>query len=93
MADIDFDYIRITASSCKVDFNQARRLAEEVILGMVRSPRLIAWIDSKKDKTGEATEPKEYPDALLSQDGGVRVDINDNEYSFIFTETDSSEMT
>ena len=88
MADMGFDCIRITASSCKVDFEQARRLAEEVILGMVRAPRLIAWIDSKKGKNQALTQEKESAGRLPKRDSGVRVDINDNEYSFIFTETD-----
>ena len=79
MSEMSFDSIRITADSCNVDFKQARRLAEEVILGMVRSPRLISWIDRKRGKT---------KDNSRSEVSGVRVDINNNDYSFIFTETD-----
>lgn len=88
MAEMSFENIRITAISCNVDFKQARRLAEEVILGMVRSPRLIGWIDSKRGKRQPQT-PEEMTQGLSSaHDSGVWVDINDNEYSFIFTETD-----
>lgn len=88
MAEVRFDNIRITADSCNVDFNQARRLAEEVILGMVRSPRLIAWIDSKKGKRQALGGVDTKQHSAHRQDAGVRVDINNNEYSFIFTETD-----
>ena len=84
MAEMSLDNIRITADSCNVDFQQARRLAEEVILGMVSAPRLIAWIDSKRGKKVPSTQG-EMPFSYAS---GVRVDINNNEYSFIFTETD-----
>ena len=79
MSEMSLDNIRITADSCNVDFKQARRLAEEVILGMVRSPRLISWIDRKRGKTKEVNR---------NELNGVRVDINHNDYSFIFTEND-----
>lgn len=87
MAEMSLDNIRITADSCNVDFNQARRLAEEVILGMVRSPRLIAWIDSKKGKRQALSDDGLTQDPTHNHDSGVRVDINNNDYSFIFTET------
>ena len=79
MSEMSLDKIRITADSCNVDFKQARRLAEEVILGMVRSPRLISWIDRKRGKTINKAD---------SHINGVRVDINNDDYSFIFTEND-----
>lgn len=79
MSEMSFENIRITADSCNVDFKQARRLAEEVILGMVRSPRLISWIDRKQGKTNNAND---------KDVSGVRVDINNNDYSFIFAEKD-----
>lgn len=85
MTEMSLDNIRITANSCKVDFKQARRLAEQVIRGMVRAPQLIAWGDSKKKQSlSKATNIGVYS----SRDTGVRVDINDNMYSFIFTETE-----
>ncbi|MDH5445546.1 MAG: AF1514 family protein [Gammaproteobacteria bacterium] len=79
MSEMSLDNIRITADSCNVDFKQARRLAEEVILGMVRSPRLISWIDRKRGeiKTSNGKDTS-----------GIQVDINNSDYSFIFTETD-----
>ena len=79
MSEMSLDKIRITADSCNVDFKQARRLAEEVILGMVRSPRLISWIDRKRGKTQYTAD---------GEINGVRVDINNDDYSFIFTEND-----
>lgn len=88
MAEMSFDSIRITANSCKVDFRQARRLAEQVIQGMVRAPRLIAWKDSKKDKKQPLIHSEASIGLSSTRDAGVRVDINDNEYSFIFTETE-----
>ena len=84
MADLTFDNIRITASSCKLDFKQARRLAEQVIWGTVRAPRLIAWRDSKKH-SGEVMNEN---GSSLSQNSKVRVDINNDEYSFIFAESE-----
>lgn len=85
MTEMSLDSIRITASSCKVDFKQARYLAELVIRGMVRTPRLIAWRDTKKQSFAHNEHDN---DAHLKRDSGIRVDINDDEYSFIFTETD-----
>lgn len=88
MSVMSFDNIRITASSCKLDFKQAQRLAEQVILGMVRAPRLIAWKDSNKGKKHSLIHGEANVGLSLTQDAGVRVDINDNEYSFIFTESE-----
>ena len=85
MAEMSLDSIRITASSCKVDFAQARRLAEQVIRGMVRAPRLIAWLDTKKQSYAQEVAGV---DTQLKSNGGIRVDINGEEYSFIFTESD-----
>jgi len=87
MTEMSLDNIRITASSCQLDFKQAKRLAEQVIRGMVRAPRLIAWKDKNKASKQSLlnSEVTDYPN--LARDTGVRVEINDNEYSFIFTET------
>jgi len=87
MAEASVDKIRITADSCNVDFKQARRLAEEVILGMVRSPRLIAWIDRKRDLQ-QALKAKDNRKPNSPHDSAVQVDINNDDYSFIFTETE-----
>ena len=85
MAELSLDNIRITASSCQLDFKQARRLAEVVIRGMVRAPQLIAWRDTHKDPLANSNST--IVD-FKTHDRGVRVDINDEEYSFIFTEAD-----
>ena len=88
MAEMSIDNIRITAPGCDVDFKQARRLAETVIRGMVRTPRLVAWKDNKRRQKEVPTSNISEPDIQTPQDARVRVDINDNEYSFIFTETE-----
>lgn len=88
MTEMSFDNIRITAASCKLDFKQAKYLAEQVILGMVRTPRLIAWKDSHKSNKQALARGEETTRLSLAQDAGVRVEINDNEYSFIFAETE-----
>ena len=85
MTEMSLDRIRITANSCKVDFNQARRLAEQVVRGMVSAPQLIAWGDRKKKQS--LSREVGHAGLSSSHDTGVRVDINDNQYSFIFTET------
>ena len=88
MTEMSLDNIRITADSCKLDFKQAKRLAEQVILGMVRTPRLIAWKDSNKGNKQALMRDEANTNKSLTQDTGVRVEINNNEYSFIFAETD-----
>jgi len=87
MAEMSIDNIRITADSCEVDFQQARRLAELVIRGMVRAPRLVAWMDNKKKNKRSLKQNNTDTRLLSNVDAQVRVDINDNDYSFIFTET------
>ena len=89
MTEMSLDNIRITANSCNLDFKQAKHLAEQVILGMVRAPRLIAWKDSHKGSKLPLIHSEASTGSMLTQDAGVRVDINDNEYSFIFTETET----
>lgn len=63
------------------------RLAEQAILGTVRAPRLIAWRDSHKGKRQTLIQDEASVGLQLTWDTKVRVDINDNEYSFIFTGT------
>lgn len=87
MAEMSIENIRITADSCNVDFKQARRLAEEVVFGMVRSPRLIGWIDSKRGQSQPHSQEEMTHEPALAHESQVRVDINDNEYSFIFSGT------
>ena len=84
MGDVSFENIRITAVECNVDFNQARRLAEEVIADMVRMPRLIAWFDRKQGIEHPVTQEDQRQEAHNSQ---VRVDVNEDQYSFIFSDT------
>ena len=84
MGDVGFDNIRITAIECNVDFNQARRLAEEVIADMVRMPRLIAWFDRKQGIAHPETQEDRQDTGRNSR---VRVDVNEDQYSFIFSDT------
>lgn len=91
MGDISFENIRITAAECNVDFNQARRLAEEVIADMVRMPTLVAWFDGKKGVEHPVAQENQQETGWLAyaagHNGRVRVDINEDEYSFIFSDT------
>ena len=90
MEHVDIETIRITVEGKDLDFTLARRLAEDLASNTVSEPMLIAWFDGKKgEEHPQVPECQHKPGwrAYAEGHGGsIRVDINQDEYSFIFAD-------
>jgi len=82
--------LTITVDDKDLDFDRARQLAEDRASVRVASPMLIAWFDGKKgEEHPQVPECQHKPGWLAYAEGHggrVRVDVNENEYSFIFAD-------
>jgi hypothetical protein len=91
MEHVDFETIRITVEGKDLDFTLARRLADDLVSNIVSEPMLIAWFDGKRgEEHPQVPECQHKPGWLAYAEGhggSIRVDVNQNEYSFIFTDT------
>ena len=90
---VDFETIRITVEGKDLDLTLARRLAEDLVSSIISDPMLVAWFDGKRgEEHPQVPECQHKPGWLAYAEGhagGIRVDINENEYSFIFTDTET----
>ena len=73
-----------------LEFETAREAAEKLISDRITDPMLIAWFDGKKgEEHPEVPECQHKPGWLTYAEGHggkLRVDINGEEYSFIFAD-------
>ena len=87
--------LKINAEVKDLDFSQARRLADNLVSGSLSEPMLIAWYDGKKgEEHPQVPECQHKPGWLAYAEGHggrVRVDVNETEYSFIYTDVDAAE--
>jgi len=90
MQHVDFETINITVEGKGMDFPLAKRLSEDLVSTIVTELMMIAWFDGKKGEDHpEVPECQHKPGWLAYTEGHggrVRVDVNETEYSFIFTE-------
>ena len=90
----DYELVKITVEGKALDFDLARRLSEDAAASIVKDPMLIAWYDGKKgEEHPSVPECQHKPGWLAYADGHggrVRVDVNNEEYSFIFSESELS---
>jgi hypothetical protein len=83
------DPIDLRVSEKDLDLKRARQLAEEKAKEVSGSPMLLAWYDGKRGKYSPDVEccGEEKPAWLIyaeSRGGSITVDINDEEYVFVF---------
>jgi len=82
--------LTITVDDNNLDFDRAKHMAEDLAADAITSPMLIAWFDGKKgEEHPEVPECQHKPGWLAYAEGHggrVRVDVNENEYSFIFAD-------
>ena len=87
---MDIETIRISVEGKELDFTLAKRLSEYLASDIVKYPMLIAWLDEKKgEEFPQIPECQNKPGWLVyaeSHGGRIRVDVNENEYSFVFTD-------
>jgi len=90
MERMDIETIRIAVEGKQLDFTLARRLGEALVSGMISEPLLVAWFDGKKGEEHPAIPECQHKPGWLAyaegHGGRIRVDVNDNEYSFIFAD-------
>jgi len=90
MERMDIETIRIAVEGKHLDFTLARRLGEALVSGMLTEPLLIAWFDGKKGEEHPAVPECQHKPGWLAyaegHGGRIRVDVNDNEYSFIYAD-------
>lgn len=90
MKHIELEALNVTVDGKDLDFALARAIAETLAASNVSEPMLIAWFDGKKsEEHPEVPECQHKPGWIAYAEGHggrVRVDINENEYSFIFAE-------
>ncbi len=88
--------LKINAEEKDLDFSQARRLADNLVSGSLSEPMLIAWYDGNKgEEHPHVPECQHKPGWLAYAEGHggrVRVDVNETEYSFIYTDVDAPEV-
>ena len=93
MKQADFETLNLTLEDKSLDFSLAKRLSEELAKSSLKEPMLIAWYDGKKrEEHPSAPECQHQPGWLAyayGHGGRVRVDVNKDEYSFIFSDTSS----
>jgi hypothetical protein len=82
--------IKITIEGRSMDFNLAKRLAEDLASSLVSDPMLIAWFDGKKGEEHPRVPECQHKPGWIAyaegHGGRIRVDVNENEYSFIFAD-------
>ena len=90
MAHAGFETFNISVAEEEPDFNLARSRAEALAATRLNEPMLIAWFDGRRgEEHPHVPECQHQPGWLAYAEGHggrVRVDINGDEYSFIFTD-------
>ncbi len=86
-----YETVTLTIEGKEIDLTLAKRLSEELASSIVQDPMLVAWYDGKKGEEHPLVpECQHKPGWLAYADGHggcVRVDINGDEYSFIFADS------
>jgi len=86
--------IDVRTEGVNLDFYRARALAEEQVRKLTIDPMLLAWFDKKEarfspDVTCCGTEKPTWLVYAESRGGDISVDINDEEYVFVYRGMDS----
>ncbi len=91
MEHSSYETVKIAIEGKDIDFTLARRLSEDLASSIIQDPMLIAWFDGKKgEEHPSVPECQHKPGWLAYADGHggrIRVDVNENEYSFIFADS------
>jgi hypothetical protein len=83
--------INITIDGNMIDFNAARKSADEISLKILREPFLVAWYDGivgiGHPDVHECTSKPGWQLYGENRGGCLTVDVNDGSYILIYTET------
>ncbi|MEN8108300.1 MAG: AF1514 family protein [Pseudomonadota bacterium] len=90
MEHVQLESQRINVKGKELNFSLAEILAEDLASGSLSEPMLIAWFDGKKgEEHPQVPECQHKPGWLAYAEGHggrIRIDVNENEYSFIFAD-------
>jgi len=82
---------KITADVDIIDFNAARKSADEISLKILKEPFLVAWYDGiagiGHPDIHECTSKPGWQMYGESRGGCLTVDVNDGSYIFIYAES------
>jgi len=87
--------LKITKEGETLDFSSAKRLADELASSTISEPMVIAWYDGIKGEEHPQVKECQHKPGWLAyaegHDGRLRIDVNENQYSFIYTGIDEPE--
>ena len=83
--------IRITVDGAEVDFDAARKRADEISTSKMKEPLLIAWYEGiagmGHPEVQECTDKPGWQAYAESRGGALTVDVNNGQFIMIYTET------
>jgi len=83
--------IHITIDGAEVDFDAARKRADEISTGTLKEPLLAAWYDGiagmGHPDVQECTDKPGWQVYAESRGGALTVDVNNGKYILIYSET------
>ncbi|MDO8291348.1 MAG: AF1514 family protein [Gallionella sp.] len=87
--------LKINIEGKEPDFSLAKLLADALASSSIPEPMLIAWFDGKKgEEHPHVPECQHKPGWLAYAEGHggrVRIDVNNNQYSFIYADVAAPE--
>jgi hypothetical protein len=83
------DPIKVSTKDHNLDFQSAKKLADEIAEGYANEPILISWYDSRKGRFSPDVTccSEEKPGWLVyaeSRGGNIIIDVNDEQYIFVY---------
>lgn len=90
MEHSNYATVKMSIEGQAIDFTLAKRLSEDLAASIVAEPMLLAWYDGiKNEEHPQVPECQHKPGWISYAEGHgacLRVDINENEYGFIFAD-------
>jgi len=84
-----YDTVNIEASETVLDYARAKKLAEIEAENILQEPMIIAWYDRKKNEEHPHVPECQHKPGWIAyaegHEGKLQVNINKDEYCFIFT--------
>lgn len=91
MEHVELKNIKFSVEGMELSFPLVQRLAEELAAEVIDGPMLIAWFDGKRGEEHPTVPECQHKPGWLAyaegHGGCLRIDVNDTEYSLIFTQT------
>ena len=89
--DNGIETINIRVDDPAVDFNAARKSADDISKKKLKEPLLVAWYDGIAGKghpdVHECTNKPGWQTSAESRGGRLTINVNDGKYVLIYTET------